>query len=75
MKNLRQSDNLREIIEKVDTTHTSVVINKHNILVTTRDNGDMRETPNITVKNIKRCRGGDLIKTSVGRLIMFAQLT
>ena len=69
------SDNLKAITQKVDPTHTSIVINKHNIVAMTSNGGSTRGTPNITMKKIKRCRRGDVIKTRVRRSMMFAQLT
>ena len=69
------SDNLRAIVEKVDPTHTSLIINKHNIVTITQNRRGKRETPNITVKKIKRCCEGDAIMTRVRRSMMFAQLT
>ena len=37
-------DNFRAIIEKVDPTHTSIIINKYNIVAMTQNKGDMRGT-------------------------------
>ena len=69
------SDNLREIAEKVDPTHIGVVIYKHNIVVMTQNKGIMRGTPNIIIKKIKRCKGGDAIVTEVRKPTMFVKLT
>ena len=39
-----RSDNLRVVVEKVDPTHMSVIINKHDILAVTRNRGGTRGT-------------------------------
>ena len=65
------SENLRAIVEKVDPTHTTVVINKHDIVAMTGNSGGTKGTPNIARKNIKRCRRGDVITTRVRRLMIF----
>ena len=44
-----RSDNLKVIAEEVDSTHTSVVINKYYIVAMTPERGGMRGTPNIIV--------------------------
>ena len=38
------SDYLRAVAEKVDATHTSVIINKHNMVTMTWNRGGMRGT-------------------------------
>ena len=70
-----RSDNLKAIVEKVDPTHMSVVIKKHDIVVMAQNRGDTRGTPNIIVKKIKTYRRGDNIMTRVRRSKMFVQLT
>ena len=50
-----RSDNLSVVAERLDPIHTSVIINKHDIIMMTQNKGGMRGIPNITVKKIKRC--------------------
>ena len=70
-----RSENLKVVAKKVDPTHTSIVINKHDIVAVTRNRGGTRGTPNVEVKKIKRCKRGNVIVTRVRRSMIFAQLT
>ena len=66
-----RSDNFRVIAKKVDPTHSSVAINKQDIIAMTRNGEGTRGTRNITMKKIKRCGRGDAIHTRVRRLMIF----
>ena len=67
-----RTENLRVITEKVDPIHTSVTIDKQDIMTMAQNIGGTREIPNITMKKIKRCGRVDAIMTRVRRLMMFA---
>ena len=69
------SDNLRAIADTVDSTHMSLVINKHNTTAMTQKEGITRRTPNITMKKIKRYVREDVITTRLRRSTLFTQLT
>ena len=62
---------LSTVLKEIDPTHTSVVVNKDNVVCVATDGGGTRRTPNVAMNEVERGGRGKLIPRWVGCPMVF----